>query len=170
MKKPDPHLTILWILGAIITIYFTGEFYNYNENWNKIRRQGLTPALISGDGVTNQISGNYYNLEFYQERGIKNSYWNPYIFSGTASVFNGVQHFGVVFLYDIFDITLSAIWPWCYIFDLIPLYMVLWLEVLKPPVTAEEIATAREDQKICKTLLIIIAGWLIFYWFYAEIK
>ena len=170
MKKPDPHITTLWILGIIAVIYFTGEFYNYNENWNKVRRQGKTPALISGDGITNQISGNYHNLEFYQKYGIKNSYWNPYIFSGMAAVFNGVQHPLVTVIFAVSGTALSFLWSWCHVFDFIPIALVLWLEVLKPPVTAKEIATNREDQKIFKSLLLIIAGWLVFYWFYAEVK
>lgn len=170
MKKPDPHIITLWILGIIAVIYFTGEFNNYNENWNKIRRQGLTPALVSGDGITNQISGNHYNLEFYQKHGIKNSYWNPYIFSGMASVFSGVQHPFVTVIFAVSGTALSFLWGWCYVFDLIPVFIFLWLGVLKPPVTVGQIAINREDQKICKLLLLIIAGWLVFYWFYAEIK
>lgn len=167
--KINWHFSILLVLGTIIVIHFTGEFYNYNEKWNKIQRQGLKPTLVSGDGITNQISGNYYNLEFYRKYGIKNSYWNPFIFGGMSSVFSGVQHFLVGFVFAVSGTALSFIWGWMYILDLIPVVFVLWLMIQKP-VTPEQIAIAREDQKICKSLFLLIAGWLVFYWFYAEVR
>ncbi|HDY89033.1 MAG TPA: hypothetical protein ENH82_13085 [bacterium] len=168
MKKPDPHLTILWILGIIAVLIVTEEFYQYNENWNKIRRQGITPALVSADGIANQ---SYAPLQkkLYRERKLP-PYWIPYIFSGMPAIFNLNPHWMAVPFIKMFGEWFYDKNYWFYFVEMIPMLIVLWLEVLKPPVTPREIATAREDQKICKSLLLIIAGWLLFYWFYAEVR
>lgn len=157
----------LWIASICMGLYLTEIIYQHNESWNKIRLQGLKPALVSGDGINNQILGNHYNPEFYKKYGIKNSYWNPYMFSGMPNVFSGVQHFLVVFIYAIFGVSFSFIWAWCIVIDMIPLILALWFIPSDVKLTPEEIA---DDRKILKMLVYTIAGGLVFYWSYAEIK
>lgn len=173
MKKPDPYITTLWILGIIVAIIAMDGFYNYNENWNKIRKQGLTPALISGDGINNQIYANHYTLEFYDKYGLQGSYWNPYIFGGMPNVFNGVQKNPLVgLLFVVSGTSLIFLWSWCRIFDLFPIIIALWCMdfMWRGPVTAAERAAYAEEVRVYKKLFCSIAGWLVFYWFYAEIK
>lgn len=166
MKKLDPHLTILWILGIIAVIYFTGEFYNYNESWNKIHRQGKTPTLLSGDNIASRSQDPFWKT--VNEQGIvSNNYWNPYMFGGMAEVFSGVQHVAAVAIMIITGLSLNGWHSWFYIFDVSFVVIILWLNLPKA-VTPEQITTNRENNKALNWLFLLIAGWLVFYWFYAE--
>lgn len=158
----------LWIAGLAIMFIVTEEYYQYNESWNRIRRRGQVPTLSAPDITASQSHDPLFRKIYDQKR--LPPYWNPYIFGGMPSVFNGVSHFLTVPLIKLFGGVFHHQHKWFYIIELLLIIFVLWLEFLGPPVTSEEIATNREDQKICKLLLYSIVGWLVFYWFYAEIK
>ncbi len=171
MKKPDPHITTIWILGIIILFIFTEEYYQYRESWNRIRRQGLQPTLMSGDKISNQAISHSMQ-KIYEKEGIQPSYWYPYMFGGMPTAFFGVQHFLVYYMHGVFGMASSPAWNWCYIIDIIPLVVYVWRIFLHSPVppTPKELALIRESNKACLRLLYSLAGWLVFYWFYAETR